>query len=323
MRVSTWFRFVGYSVSSWWLCGLLVACDMGPPPEKSVELAPVGLFSAALSPHYALLGTTAGRAELWQIDPKSLLHVWQHTDEHNGIVYAAIADDERYAVTAERESLAWWRIADGKLLGVWRFPAIHALALSSDGRHALVGLPDRAIYFSLASGATRYAFQHDARVTAVALDARGQFALTGDEQGRAHLWRLQDGQKLFSWSHHGEISAATLNDDGSIAMTHPMLGKTHLWKTTNGRLLHTLGHYRVTVAAARFAKNGRYLATGLVSGQLQIWEAKSGALLQNLQPLQNPLWRAPSASVLAVSFALEDRKLYSITSNGGLQRWRR
>jgi len=169
------------------ICSLL-ACDQTPKAEKTFSLAGNSIFSAILSENYALIGTMEGYGELWEINGKpSLIHKWKHTDENNGIIATDISASEKYAITAEKNSIAWWRIEDGTLLAVWSLPDISSISISPDGQFALIGLVDKAIYLALQYGKTLYAFAHDDRVVSTDVSSTGLYAMTGSEDHAAKL----------------------------------------------------------------------------------------------------------------------------------------
>ncbi|MBE0471660.1 MAG: hypothetical protein IBX55_19390 [Methyloprofundus sp.] len=303
---------------------LLVACDTTPKAERTYELASEGVFSASLSKNLALIGTTArGNAELWQLKPKQLLHTWQHTDEKNGILYTAISDDEQYALTAEKESLAWWRIADGALMNVWYLPNINAITLSADGQFALIGLEDKAIYYSLQHGQTRYAFKHQSSVIKVDISASNQLAITGSSDETAKLWDLNNGQEKFSWPHQSKLSTVALSPDDQYALTNEGLGTIRLWKTQTGKLYKQLSSNLITLSAAAFSDNSHYLIAGRVSQRIDLWDIRSGEIINYWRPKKDSFWTPSAATILALTFSENERKIYSIASNGYLQLWRK
>jgi len=303
---------------------LLAACDNSPKAERTYALAPGGLFSASLSKNLALIGTTArGNAELWQLKPKQLLHTWQHTDEKNGILYTAISDNEQYALTAEKESLAWWRIADGVLMNVWYLPNINAITLSADGQFALIGLADKAIYYSLQHGTTRYEFKHESSVTKVDISASNQLAITGSSDETAKLWDLNDGQEKFSWPHQSKLSIVALSPDDQYALTNEGLGSIRLWKTQTGKLYKQLGPKFITLSSATFSDNSKYIIAGRVSQRIDLWDIRSGEIINYWRPKKDSFWTPSAATILALTFSENQRKIYSIASNGYLQLWRK
>ncbi len=301
---------------------LLPACDNTPKPEKTITLAPEGLFSAALSKQYALIGTSKSNAELWQLKPKKLLHSWQHTDENNGIIALDISDNEQYAITAERNSIGWWRISDGKLLTIWSLPGITHVSLSADGDFALIGLQDKAIYFALQYGKTLYAFPHQDSITATALSANGQYALTGSNDGEAKLWGLSTGELIHSWKHSTKLSTVALSADGKYALTNAALGLTQIWKTQKGKVFKQIGPKLLTLTAARFSHNSKYLITARTAQRIDLWRVKTGKNIKYWRLVTGEEWPS-AATILALSFTNNEKKFYSITSKGILQRWRK
>ncbi|MGR9115238.1 MAG: WD40 repeat domain-containing protein [Gammaproteobacteria bacterium] len=299
------------------------ACDRTQNAEKTVLMAPDGVFSGAITEHYTLIGTTSGPAELWRLKPKSLIHTWQHTEANNGVINVAISANEQYAITAERDSLAWWRIDDGTLLNVWSLPHINAVSLSSDGQFALVGLKDKAIYFALPYGKTLYAFPHDKSVLATSLSMNGQLALTGSEDNTAKLWDLTTGKLIHHWPHSNKLATVALSDDGRYAMTNAALSQARLWITATGKPYKSIGPRLLTLSAARFSANGKYLATGRTSQRIDLWDIKTGKLVKYWRPQKEQNWRPSAATILALAFTENDRKIMSLAANGYLQRWRR
>lgn len=297
------------------------ACERTPKPETTIQLASDGVFSAALSKNFALLSRTEGAAELWKLKPKSLLHTWQHTETNNGIVNVAISGNEQYAVTAERDSLAWWRISDGALLNVWSLPGIQSLSLSVDGQFALIGLNDKAVYYALAYGRTIYAFAHDNTVLATDLSSDGQFALTGSEDKSAKLWDLSDGTLKYTWPHQNQLSIVAISPDNKYALTNAALSNVNLWRLKSGKHFRTIGPDLVTLSAAKFSTNSKYLATGRTSQRIDLWDMRTGNLMKYWRPKKEDNWRPTAATILSLAFVNNDKKLISVSTNGYLQRW--
>ncbi len=302
---------------------LLSACDLTPNPKRTYPLSPEGFYSASLSSHYALTGNVRGNAELWQLKPKNLLYTWQHTDEKNGILYTAISDDEQYALTAEKESLAWWRLSDGVLMNVWYLPNIHSITLSADGQFALIGLEDKAIYYSLRQGRTKFSFQHASSVTQTDISVSNQLALTGSSDETAKLWNLKTGELKFTWPHRSKLSIVKISPNDKYALTNEGLGSIRLWKTQTGKLYRQLGSNLITLSSAAFTKNSRYLIAGQVSQRIDLWNIKTGKLIKYWRPKKESIWMPTAATILALGFSEDDRQFYSIASNGYLQLWRK
>jgi len=301
----------------------LAACDQTPKPEKTLSLAN-DLFSANLSENYALLGTTEGAGELWDIKGKpSLIHQWKHTDENSGIIATDISPSEEYAITAEKDSIAWWRISDGVLLSVWGLPNIKTISISPDGQFALIGLADKAIYLALEYGQTLYAFEHTDMVLTTDISDSGLYAITGSDDQTAKLWDLTTGELKYTWQHRNKLSTVVLSKDDKYALTNAALSQTRLWKISNGKLRKAIGPKLITLSAAEFSKNNKYLLTGHTTQRIDLWDVKTGNLIKFWRPKKEADWRPTAATILSLNFTANSKKFYSIASNGFLQKWRK
>ncbi len=301
----------------------LSACDLTPKPEKTISLAS-NLFSASLSENYALLGTTEGFGELWEIKGKpSLIHQWKHTDETSGIIATDITPSEEFAITAEKDSIAWWRISDGTLLAVWGLANIHNISISPDGQFALVGLADKAIYLALQYGKTLYAFEHTDLVSTSDISSSGLYAITGSDDHTAKLWDLSTGKLKYTWQHRNKLSTVALSEDDKYALTNAALSQTRLWKISNGKVRKEIGPKLITLSAAKFSKNNKYLLTGHTTQRIDLWNIKSGKLLEFWRPKKDAEWRPTAATIFSLNFTANNKKFYSIASNGFLQKWRK
>ncbi len=300
----------------------LSACDLTEKPEKTTVLAENGVFSANLSEHYALIGTLTGHAELWKLKPKSLLHKWQHTDENNGVIAVDISTQEEYAVTAEKNSIAWWRISDGMLLSVWSLPDIFSVSISPDGQYALVGLADKAIYLALQYGKTLYAFKHKDTVLVTDLSDSGHYAVTGSEDYTAKLWDLSTGELKHSWQHDNKLSTVAISHNDKYVLTNAALSLTRLWKVSSGKLHKQIGPERITLSSVAFSSNDKYLLAGHISQRIDLWTVPTGKLIKFWRPKKAEQWRPTAATILALEFVNKNKKFNSIATNGYLQRWK-
>ncbi len=305
------------------LCGVLIgACDLTDKPEKTATLAEIGVFSANLSEHYALIGHLSGHAELWQLKPQALLHKWQHTDDSPGVIALDISANEEYAVTAEKNSIAWWRISDGTLLSVWSLPDIFSVSISPDGQYALVGLADKAIYLSLPQGKTRYSFSHDDIVLTTDLSDSGLYALTGSDDHTAKLWDLSSGELKFNWKHNNKLSTVAISHSDEFVLTSAALSQPILWKIANGKIHKKIGPERVTLSTAAFSKNDKYLLVGHISQRIDLWKTSTGKLIKFWRAKKTDRWRPTAATILTLDFVNNDKKFNSVATNGFLQRWK-
>ncbi len=305
------------------LTTILVACDQTPKPMKTTSLAKNGVFSATLSANYALLGTMEGYGELWKTKGKpSLIHKWKHTDQESGIIASDISPNEELAITAEKNSIAWWRIRDGTLLSIWGLANIQSIKISPDGQFALIGLSEKAIYLSLQSGRTKFAFTHDDRVSVTDISYNGKYALTGSDDQTAKLWDLSTGKIKYTWKHQNNLSTVAISHDNKYVFTNGALSQSQLWKISNGKLHKKLGPKLITYSAAKFSRNDKFLLLGHTSERIELWKVRSGKQKQYWRPKKEESWRPTAATILSFGFSDNNKKFSSIATNGFLQKWR-
>ena len=315
------------SISLFLFVGILLsACNSGSTSEKIWTPETDGVLSAAVSNtgHYVLLGTDSGKANLWDLKKKkSLLHSWQHQEENetSGIIAVDLSYDDKFALTAEENSLVWWRVSDGKVLGYWKIEGIKSIAISKDGQFGIIGFRDYAQYFSLKTSKTKFRFEHPDFVKAVAVSDDGRYALTGSDNAEAKLWSLKNGKLLHTWKYKTKLITVALSPDGKYAMTNAVLGETRVWKTKDGKLKHKFLPKRVTNSSAAFNSSGQKLVTGRVTQRIDLWSSKSGKQLKSWLPKKSDNWRPSSANIVEIGFTNKDKKIISVTSNGIIQRW--
>jgi len=303
----------------------LMACQNDTPADKTWTHDEKGLFTASFSSNaeYALVAATGGPARLIEVSSNQVKHQWQHTDSNEGIIASAVSANNKFALTAEIGSLALWEINSGKIIGYWDFPRITDLALSTDGSHAVIGMENnQAYYFDLYYGKIIHTFDHDGSINTVALAANGQYAITGGNQHQAKLWDLKTGELKQQWSHTFKIYKVALSADGSYAMSNASLGKSRIWDTDSGKMLSQLPMRYMTVSAASFSPNGKTLLTGRPNQRIDLWDVKTGELLNSWSPKKRNVWRPDTAAILALAFSSDGQSFTSETSSGIAQRWR-
>ncbi|MEE9354819.1 MAG: hypothetical protein V3U75_04440 [Methylococcaceae bacterium] len=297
------------------------ACEPSPDPTKTVTLAPNGILSAALTHKMALLGSIDGRADLWLTNPARLLYTLAHSsNDEKGMIAVSLSDDSTYALTAERNTFAWWNTKDGILLNSWQLAGIQTAKLSRNGSHAIIGLPDQAVYFSLAHGKTVHAFQHQAAVTAVDISTTGKFVITGSSDKEAKLWSLNTGKLLHSWSHITKLSSVALSNNDQFAMLNAHLGPVFIRKTEDGTLYRKIGPKWVTVSAAQFSNDDKYLIAGRTNNRMDVWSLDDNKLAALYRLEETPNQQAAPPRVLAFYFNQTDQ-ISTISTNGILQTW--
>lgn len=303
---------------------LLQACQYESLPEQQWVHDNAGLLNASFSKDgsLTLISITNGAAQLIDTARNKVLHQWQHTDTNQGIIASAISANNKFAVTAERNSLALWEIQTGKIIGYWDFPNITDISLSANGQHALIGMEaNKAYYFDLYHGKIIHVFQHDGFINTVALSNGGLFAITGSNDQYAKLWDIKSGKLVQQWRQNFKIFNVALSDNGRYAMSNASLGKTKIWDTKTGQKLSQLPMRYMTVSASQFSPDSQTLLTGRPNQRIDLWDVKTGDLINTWMPKKDVIWGNETAAIIALAFSSDGKHFFSETSSGIAQKW--
>ena len=287
-----------------------------------------GSYSAAFSPDgkYLLTGAVEGFGRVWDVEKNKVLYSVQHEDNNEGgIIAAAFSADNRYLVTMEQQSIARWRVKDGKLVGFWQWPDLRAVAISADGRYALIGMTrNEAIYFDMQQGKMVYVFPHHEKINSVSLSRDGRFALTGSDDWHASLWDLKTGEFIWAKNMKYKISRVELSDDGELAYAAAYVGQSKIFSTDKkGSLVSALPvkSRGMTVVSSDFSDDGQLLATSRSSRGIDIWSVKTGKNLKSWIPEAKYKVQPDAVIMLDLHISADKRRLLSESSTGIGQLW--
>ncbi len=308
------------------VCALLAACS---EPKQALDTwihADTGSYGAAISPdgRHLLTGEIGGFARVWDLQSNQVKYSLQHEEgSAGGIISAAFSATGNVLVTVEQNSIARWSVESGRLTGYWLWPNLTDVAVSANGRYALIGSKDnQAVYFDMVQGQMRYVFPHHEKVTSVALSKDGRFALTGADDWHASLWELSSGEHRWSKNLKYKISLVALSDDGEFALANAHIGDAHIFATRGkGSLVSRLDEIKMTLVSADFSDDNRILATGRAAKAIDIWEVASGKRRETWQPKVKHRVQPDSATILDLKLDANAKTLISESSAGIGQRW--
>ena len=160
-----------------------------------------------------------------------------------------------------------------------------SLAFSPDGQILASGSADRSIrLWQLAGGAKPILLGgHAGEVSDLAFSPDGRLLASADPVA-VRLWDMQDGRllHLLPVQEWGAVSLA-FSPDGGILFSSHAGNALHLWTTHTGEPLGVLMEQVSSWAIHPAARTGQcLLATGSTYGQVRLWQAPPGALLQTL-----------------------------------------
>jgi len=305
---------------------VLSGCEYnGTPPLDSVEHASQGSFDSKLSANgsSALIASIHHGGSFWKISDKKRLYNWNHTaGQYTTITALALSADGSTALTADGNRLVAWESANGRSVGYWNTPAdILSLALSSNGRFALVGLRDyTAIYLDISSGSIISSLQHDDNVRTVAITADGGLGLTGSDDGAAKLWVLEKGKMIRKWQHQFAVNLVALSADGKRAFTASQSDRAFIRDPRKDEVLHEMSLRGVAYSAARFSSDGASLLLGNSNRQVQLWDITAKKKLEQWTAPKKSLWKPSGALVHDIAFG-DKNTIQATTSDGMTYIW--
>ena len=131
------------------------------------------------------------------------------------------------------------------------------------------------------SGQILQHFEHQSRISRVALQRDGKLAMTADGSNDIHIWDLQSGEQVSSLA---------------VRMRQQIL------------------------SSARFSDDGKLLATGTPARRVELWDTQSGDNLGRWEAAAKQDTRPPAAVVYDVAIT-PDGHVISGTSAGIAQQW--
>lgn len=275
---------------------------------------------------YLLTGAIGGYGRVWDVQEHKVLYSVQHEEsDEGGIIAADFSADNRFLVTIEQQSIARWSVSDGRLVGYWSWPDLRDVAISANGRYALIGMKAKqAIYFDMQQGEMKYVFPHHEKINSVALSRDGRFALTGSDDWHASLWNLTNGEHVWSKNMEYKISHVELSDDGELALANASVGKSKIFSTdSQGTLVSELDvkSRGMTIVSADFSDDGKLLATGRAAKSIDIWDVNTGKSIKSWMPKVKHLVQPDSATILDLNISHDNTQLLSESSTGIGQLW--
>ncbi|MBN2021880.1 MAG: WD40 repeat domain-containing protein [Pirellulales bacterium] len=299
----------------------------GGEPVASIALGDRPPAALAFSPDgKALAATDGSRVRLWELDgPREWHPPAGHVD---AIVAIAFSDDGRLVATASADhSARLWDARAGTCLQIYPTPgcapAEGSVAFSPDGatwavdqgdRIDLLGTRDGTGHAALDAqpGVPRWPRPEHARAVAFSPDGRRLLAWSY-WAGRVEDWDVAKAERVTvqplegaqrPWDAAGRVflspTATFCYVERLIAASRPDGRELAVWSCDTGRRVFRL-QTDVLVTAAVFSSKRPRLAVGRITGLVQIWDARTGRLVQSIE--------GPAAAAFPRAFFEDDRLL--------------
>lgn len=214
--------------------------------------------------------------ELSSAPDRSVRHALQALDRKSTLAAEAAL---RRAVSENYERIRMRGHQGGVLL------APDGAALTRDGKSLVTASRDgRAAIWDPASGRRlQWLEGHDRAVLSAAFASDGRRVVTGSMDKTARIWHVRSGRAEHVLAgHRAEVWAARFSPDNRLVLTSGAEdGLVGLWDVATGRRLRWLRHQN-GVANAVFGPRGREVLTAGWDGQVRIWNARTGQVVDTL-----------------------------------------
>lgn len=307
----------------------LVACSKSDTiPNNAHEHAVQGSYAAALNSDGSLAIVSSINHELsvWDNKNNALLYQWSHQQSADNLVLAIdISDDNKFAVTADRNNFAVWSLENGENIGFWKIQesSIRDIAISNQGRYVLYGRGDgKVIHIDLETGRRIEFLGHTEKINAVDLSPNGYYALTGGNDYSAYLWDTRSAQVVHRFNHPSRVTQVALDPQGRKAFTADSKKQASIWDLQTGNLITNL-QYRArqkVFSTVRFNSDTSALLTGSPSRTIALWNTDTGKEIQKWQVAPRKGSRPKSAVVYDIAFS-DNGQIISESSNGLSETW--
>jgi WD40 repeat protein/uncharacterized caspase-like protein len=216
------------------------------------------------------------------------------------------------------KTLKLWDAASGHELRTLqgdRLFGVRAVAFSPDGRTIVSGAYLRLKLWEAVSGRELRTLTRGGTdvIRTVAFSPDGRTIASGGAHRSLNLWDAASGRALRTIKSHTHwVAAVAFSPDGHTVISGSPDDTMKLWDATSGRELRTITGPG-PVEALALSPDGRTIASGTYQ-RVQLWDAASGQVLQNLM-------REGKNYVEAVAFSPDGRTVVSGSDDNDLKLW--
>jgi len=148
--------------------------------------------------------------------------------------------------------------------------SVNVMALSPDGKHALLGGRNLGLWDGTAGREVRKLDAHAGAVTALAVSPDGRWGLSGGGDKMVRLWDLGDGTHYLLDGHTGAVTGVAFTPDGKLALTTGADRALRVWDLEIRRERRPTVEAPGPLTCLAVAPDGKHAYTGGPTG-VQRW----------------------------------------------------
>jgi len=305
---------------------IISACSNQDEPETTWEHATDGALAAAISQDgsLALVSSSFNNLILWDLTTNAQKFRWQQGSQ-NLVLFTAISPNNKYAVSADKDSFVVWDIATGKSLTYTkvRESSIRDIVIANNGNLLIGKVNGVVVHVDIFSGRRIEFLGHSEKINSVALSPNGRYALSGSNDYTALFWDTKTAQVIHRFLHPSRITKVALDSSGKYAFSAGSKRQSSIWDLKNGTevsRLQYLSRSRI-FSAVTFSKDSTQLFTGSPGRLLNRWDSQTGQQLEQWKVTPRKDSRPVSSVILAISEPTSG-KLVTESSSGYAEFWK-
>jgi WD40 repeat protein len=155
---------------------------------------------------------------------------------------------------------------------------LSAIGLSRDGRN-LVTADDagRIRIWEVSSRQLKKTFEAGQEITALAIDASGQFLAAARADHSIRLWNVSTGPLQVELRKHEDVvNALAFSPDGRTIASGGDDRTAILWDVASAKVKRTLKNHDLTVTSLAFSRDGLLLASASGNASVVLWNVPTG-----------------------------------------------
>jgi WD40 repeat protein len=194
--------------------------------------------------------------------------------------------------------------------------AIHAVAISPDGRTLVTGNHDKTVrVWDLATGNLKHRLVgHQDLVTSVAISRDGQTLVSASQDKTIKIWNLATGELQRTLTGHtNSVTSVAMSPDGKTLVSGSADKTIKIWNLANGNPIETLTGHKALVRSVVISPDGKTLVSGSYDTTIKVWDLPSGQSKKTLT--------GHSSWVNAVAISPDGKTLVSGSDDNTIKIW--